>query len=164
MVNHADQSIGGVDLGSARMSSISNSMTINRPIEDVFAVLTDVERTGTWFPGNVEEHWTSPAPHGVGSTRHAVVTMFGRRTENDAVATEYEPPYRAVMKGTSPNAPFVVTLTFARSGNGTSVEVTSEIMLRGALRIFGPLVTLIYGRSWARGFANLKRLMESGAL
>ena len=98
------------------MSRTSSSITIRRPIEDVFAVLTDVENTGTWFPGNVEEHWTSAPPHGVGSTRHAVVTVMGRRTENDAVVTAYEPPHRAVMEGTSANAPFVATLTFALRG------------------------------------------------
>ena len=90
------------------MSSVTNRIPIRRAIEDVFAVLTDVEKTGIWFPGDVDEHWTSPPPHGVGSTRHAVVRMRGRRTENDAVVTEYDPPYRAAMAGTSPNAPFVV--------------------------------------------------------
>jgi uncharacterized protein YndB with AHSA1/START domain len=164
MVIHGDQGIGGIDVGSTKMSSVINLTTIRRPIEDVFAVLTDVEQTCKWFPGNVEEHWTTPAPHGVGSTRHAVVTMLGRRNENDAVATEYQPPHRAVMQGTSPNAPFVVELTFVRDGDDTDVEVISEIRLRGALRIFGPLVTAMYGRAWARGLANLKRLMESGAL
>ena len=143
---------------------VTNRITIRRPIEDVFAVLTDVEKTGTWFPGNVKEHWTSPAPHGVGSTRHAVVTTFGRRTENDAVTTEYDPPHRAAMRGTSPSAPFLVTLTFAPVGDGTSVVVASEIWLRGAGRIFGPLVGTLYGLGWSRGLANLKRLMESGAL
>ena len=141
-----------------------SSITIQRPIEEVFEVMTDVEKTGRWFPGNVEEHWTSPAPHGVGSTRHAVVTMLGRRSENDAVATEFQPPHRAVMRGTSPNAPFVVTLAFAPDGAGTRVNVTSVIALRGASRIFGPLVSAIYSRAWARGLANLKRLMESGAI
>ena len=151
--------------GARRLSArVTNRITIQRPIEDVFAVLTDVEKTGTWFPGNVEEHWTSPPPHGVGSTRHAVVTTFGRRTENDAVTTEYEPPHRAAMRGTSPNAPFLATLTFAPVGDGTNVEVTSEIWLRGAARIFGPLVGVAYGWGWSRGLANLKRLMESGAL
>jgi carbon monoxide dehydrogenase subunit G len=130
----------------------------------VFAVLTDVEQTGKWFPGNVEEHWTSPPPHGAGSTRHAVVTVLGRRTENDAVATEYQPPYRAAMKGTSPNAPMVVTLDFARDGDGTRVDVKSEIELRGASRLLGPLVASIYGWAWARGLVKLKMLMESGAL
>lgn len=146
------------------MARVTNRITIARPIEDVFAVLTNVENTGRWFPGNVEEHWTSPPPHGVGSTRHAVARMFGRRSENDAVTTVYEPPHRAAMQGTSPNAPFLATLEFQRTGAGTRVDVTSEITLRGASRVFGPLVEALYGRAWARGLANLKRLMESGAL
>jgi hypothetical protein len=130
----------------------------------VFAVLTNVENTGKWFPGNVEEHWTSPPPHGVGSTRHAVVTMFGRRTENDAVATEYQPPHRAAMQGTTSNAPILVTLIFVPDGDGTRVDATSELTLRGGVRIFGPLITALYGRAWARGLVKLKQLMESGAL
>ena len=146
------------------MSRVVNTVTIDRPVEDVFAVLTDVEQTGDWFPGDVEEHWTSPPPRGVGSTRHAVVTVFGRRMENDAVATEYEPPSRAAMAGTTPNAPFVVSLDLATVGGGTRVVVTSEITLRGVGRIFGPVVAAIYGRAWARGLENLKRQMEAGLL
>jgi uncharacterized protein YndB with AHSA1/START domain len=146
------------------MSKVTNSISIRRPIEDVFGVLTNVENTGRWFPGNVEEHWTSAPPHGVGSTRHAVATALGGRTENDAVATEFQPPHRAAMEGTSPNAPFLVVLTFACVGDGTRVEVTSEIRLRGAMRFLGPIVAVVYGRAWARGLARLKELMESGQL
>ncbi|MDP9273746.1 MAG: hypothetical protein M3O93_09535 [Chloroflexota bacterium] len=46
-------------------SVIRNSITINRPIEDVFAVLTNVENTGKWLPADVTEWWTSEPPHGV---------------------------------------------------------------------------------------------------
>ncbi len=94
------------------MSGINSSITINRPIEDVFAVLTDVENTGKSFPGNVKEWWTSPPPHGVGSTRRARVKVGFFTTENDAVATVFDPPHRAGMKGTSTNAPFEAMLTF----------------------------------------------------
>jgi uncharacterized protein YndB with AHSA1/START domain len=146
------------------MPNVTHSITIQRSIEDVFRVLTDVENTGMWFPGNVEEHWTSAPPHGVGSTRHAVMTILGRRTENDAVVTEYNPPHRAVMAGTSPNAPFVVTLTFAPDATGTGVEVRSQIVLGGPRRAVGPLAAALYRRAWNRGLANLKGLMESGAL
>jgi uncharacterized protein YndB with AHSA1/START domain len=146
------------------MSRTSSSITIRRSIQDVFAILTDVERTGTWFPGNVVEHWTSPPPRGVGSTRHAVVTVLGRRTENDAVVTEYEPPHRAVMEGTSPNAPFVATLTFTSEADGTRVDVTTELIFHGATRIIGPLVAAMYGRAWDQGLATLKRMMEAGEL
>lgn len=146
------------------MARMTRHITIKRPIEDVFAVLTDVEKTGTWFPGNVEEHWTSSPPHGVGSTRRAVVTILGRRSVNDAVTTVYEPPHRAAMQGTTPNAPFVATLEFRREGDGTRVDVTEDFTMRGAGRILGPFVAAGFGLAWGRGLAKLKRLMESGAL
>ncbi len=146
------------------MSEVTNRITIRRSIEDVFAVLTDVEKTGIWFPADVEEHWTSPPPHGVGSTRHAVVRMLGRRSENDAVVTGYDAPHRAVIEGTSANAPFVGTLVFRREGEGTHVEVTTELTFKGVARIAGPIAAAWYGRLWARGLENLKRLMESGQL
>ena len=146
------------------MASTRSSITIRRPIAQVFAVITDVEQTGKWFPGNVEEHWTSPPPHGVGSTRHAVVTMYGRKTENDAITTEYDPPNRAAMKGTSPNAPFMATLTFEPDGEGTRVDVTTEFLLGGPMRLAGPLIAATYGRAWSRGLARLKEMMEAGAL
>jgi len=146
------------------MSSVTNRITIGRPIEDVFAILTDVEKTEIWFPGDVEERWTSQPPHGVGSTRHAVVRMLGRRSENDAVVTEYDPPYRAKIAGTSTNSPFIGTLVFGREGEATHVEVTTELVMHGAARIMGPTVAWWYGRAWTRGLETLRRLMESGEL
>jgi uncharacterized protein YndB with AHSA1/START domain len=146
------------------MSRIRNRITIRRPIEDVFAVLTDVEQTGTWFPGDVEEHWTSPPPRGIGSTRHAVVRMGGRTTENDAVVTEYDPPHRAAMAGTSPNAPFVATLVFMRDGEATQVEVTTDLVFRGGARLAGPFFAAWYRRAWGRGLETLRQRMESGDL
>jgi uncharacterized protein YndB with AHSA1/START domain len=146
------------------MSPVVSSISIGRPIEQVFAVLTDVELTGRWFPADVEEHWTTPPPHGVGSTRHAVIRMFGRTVENDAVATVYEPPHRATMEGTSANAPFATTLTFQPTDDGTRVVATTTFRFKGAQRIVGPLFARWYRRSFDRGLANLKALMESGSL
>lgn len=144
-------------------SSVHSSITINRPIEDVFAVLTNVEKTGRWFPGNVQEWWTSPAPHGVGSTRRARVKMGPITTENDAVATVYEPPNRAVMRGTR-NAPFEADLCFAAVEGGTRVDATIEMFIRGPAKLFGPMFVRWYDRNWNQGMVNLKRMMEAGEL
>ncbi|MGZ6255592.1 MAG: SRPBCC family protein [Candidatus Limnocylindria bacterium] len=146
------------------MSQINSSITINRPIEDVFAVLTNVENTGKWFPGDVKEWWTSPPPHGVGSTRRARVKMGLMTSENDAVATVYEPPHRAVMKGTSKNAPFEATLAFAPVDGGTRVDAMIEMFLRGPAKLFGGPFVRWYEGNWGRGLANLKRMMEAGEL
>ena len=145
-------------------SVISSSITINRPIEDVFAVLTNVENTGKWFPANVTEWWTSPPPHGVGSTRRARVKMGLMTVENDAVATVFEPPHRAGMKGTSKNAPFEAMLNFEPVDGGTRVETNIELFMQGPARLFGGMFTRWYGKSWDQGLVNLKRMMEAGEL
>lgn len=143
---------------------ITSSITIGRPIEDVFAALTNVENTEKWFPARVKEWWTSEPPYGVGSTRHAVLTIGWFRSENDAVATVYEPPRRAVLRGISKNAPFEATLTFEPVESGTRVEAMTELSLRGPATLFGPLFARWYGNSWDRGLVKFKALMESGEL
>jgi uncharacterized protein YndB with AHSA1/START domain len=141
-----------------------HGVEIRRPIEDVFAVLTDVTLTGRWYPAEVEEWWRTPPPHGVGSVRRARVKLMGRATENDAVVTEHDPPRRAAMKGLSLSAPFEVTLAFEPVEGGTRVDVDSTFHLRGLMRVVGPLFIGRYERGWDRGLANLKRMMEAGDL
>jgi uncharacterized protein YndB with AHSA1/START domain len=141
----------------------SHAIVIRRPIEDVFAVLTNVELTGRWYPMDVEEWWITPPPHGVGSVRRARVKVLGRATENDAVVTAYDPPRFAAMKG-SAGAPFEATLAFEPVDGGTRVEVETTFHLSGAMRLVGPLFIRSYERGWDRGLANVKRMMESGEL
>jgi uncharacterized protein YndB with AHSA1/START domain len=141
-----------------------HTIEINRPIEDVFAVLTDVTKTGRWYPADVVEWWVTPPPHGVGSIRRARVKVMGRATENDAVVTQYEPPRRAALKGLSTTAPFVVTLAFEPIDGRTRVQVESRFNLTGVIRLIGPLFIGRYERGWERGLANLKRMMEAGEI
>jgi carbon monoxide dehydrogenase subunit G len=145
-------------------SSVSSSVIINRPIEDVFAVLTNVENAGKWFPTQVEEWWTSPPPHGVGSTRRARIKVGPVTTENDAVATVYEPPNRATMKGMSSNAPFEADLRFTAVEGGTRVDTQIGLFMTGGAKLFEGMFIRWYGKSWHQGMANLKRMMEAGDL
>ena len=134
------------------------------PVEEMFAVLTDVERTGSWFPGDVEEHWVTPPPHGIGSIRRAIVRVGGRTSENDAVVVLYDPPRLAAMRGLSKQAPFLATLRFGPTSRGMRVEVDIELNPQGSLRLVGPLFAHWYGRQWAQGLATLKHGMEAGTV
>lgn len=142
----------------------THSITIERPVGEVFAVLTDVTLTGRWYPAQVEEWWTTPPPHGVGSVRRARVRMLGRATENDAVVTAHDPPRHAALRGLSRSAPFEATLDFAPVVGGTRVDITTAFALRGLMRLIGPLFIGPYERGWERGLATVKRMMESGEL
>lgn len=146
------------------MATANHTVHIRRPVEDVYAVLTNVELTGRWYPVRVEEWWTSPPPHGVGSTRRARVRVLGRAVENDAVVTAHDPPRLAAMKGTSRNAPFEVMLAFEPEGDGTRVDVQSAFHLQGMMKVVAPIFIRRYERMWAQGMTNLKRMMEAGEL
>jgi uncharacterized protein YndB with AHSA1/START domain len=146
------------------MASLTRSIVIARPIEDVFAVITDVEKTARWFPVDVVETWTTPPPHGVGSVRHAVVNVMGQRTENDATVTEFDPPRHGVMVGEQQGVRFSATVECAEVEGGTRLDMTFEFSAGGAMRLFIGTFMNWYGNWWTTGLANLKRMMEAGEL
>jgi carbon monoxide dehydrogenase subunit G len=146
------------------MATLVRSTTIARPIDEVFAVVTDVTNTGKWFPGDVVETWTTPPPHGVGSVRRAVFPAMGRRMENDATVTEFDPPHRGVLVGAQQGISWTGTVECTAVDDGTRLVFTFEAKASGAMRLLlGPFMNL-YGNSWTTGLVNLKRMMESGEL
>jgi len=140
------------------------SITIERSIEDVFAVLSNVEDTPKWSSNALEEKMTSVGPVGVGSTRRAVVRSFGRTTENEAEVTEFEPNRRIALQGISAALPFRVSMDFERVTAGTRVDWTWELASRGFLKLAGPLLTGVFRRQFHKDLNKLKDMMESGAL
>ncbi len=146
------------------MASAVNSVTIDRSVEDVFAVVTDVTKTGRWFPADVEEYWTTPPPHGVGSVRHAIVTVGGRRAENDATVTEFDPPRRGVLVGTQQGVRWTGTIECTPVDGGTKLTFTFDAQAGMAMRLFMKPFMNWYSNAWETGLANLQRMMEAGEL
>ncbi|HEX6655978.1 MAG TPA: SRPBCC family protein [Candidatus Limnocylindria bacterium] len=137
---------------------------IARPVNDVFRVLTDVEQTERWFPARVHEYWTSDPPLGVGSMRHAVVTLLGRRTENDATVTEYDPPRRAALSGTQSGLAWNAGFDFHPEGEATRVVLDFRADASGGVRVALRPLLWWYRRAWRKGMARFARMMESGEL
>ena len=146
------------------MAGFSSSATIRRPIEDVFAALTDVEKTERWFPADVHEWWTTPPPRGVGSVRRAVVTMMGSRQENDATVTEYDPPRRGVLRGERSGMSWTAELDFAQIDGATRVDLHFDTRASGAMRLALPPFLWWYRRAWEKGLLTFTRMMEAGEL
>jgi uncharacterized protein YndB with AHSA1/START domain len=138
---------------------------IARPVEDVFAVLTNVENAARWSRA-IEEKMTTPGPFGVGSRRRAVVPLFGARTtENEMELTEFELNLRLAMRGVSGFAfPVRVSIDFARVETGTRLEWTTYLEPRGLLKAIGPILAAAYEWNFRKDLAKLKAMMEAGEL
>src|SRR6266550_3313176 len=121
------------------MADARFTFTISRRLEEVFAVLTDPEKTPKWSAPAVEERWITPGPPTIGSRRLAVTQLMGRRSQNIAEVTAYEPNRMWEMKSIS-GPPFVARAEFVRTDGGTRVDWTWSLDLQGAMKPFGPLV------------------------
>ena len=146
------------------MLNIESSIVINRPIEEVFAVLSDLENNPKWDPGFHEVEKTSQGPIGVGTTWRAVQSVLSRRIESEAEVTEYEPNRKFAVKTKAGPIPAQVQMTFASVEGGTQVNMRFEGEPGGFFKLAEPLVGNMVKRSFETDLANLKDLMEAHAL
>jgi uncharacterized membrane protein len=146
------------------MLKIETSTVINRPVAEVFAVLTNVENNPKWASGFLEAKKTSEGPIGVGTTWHAVQKSMGQRVEAEADVTEYEPNRKFALR--SKTGPFPVKLqnTFEPAEGGTRVNFKLEGEPGGFFKLAEPLVARMAKRNIESDLANLKDLMEAHAL
>lgn len=145
---------------------VQNSVTVNRPQDEVFAVLADADAAATWASATTKSWWVTPPPHGVGSIRRATGVIMGQPFENEATVTEHDPPRREVLTGDQSGVTFQVVIECApeASSEGTRVTVTSDLALTGGLRFLGGMIGGQYSQMWDADLANFKRMMEAGEL
>ena len=104
------------------MAKFDCSITIKRPVEDVFAVMSDFSNGSKWASGSSEPaERTSDGPIGVGSTWHAVGKVVGRKIETDFEYTEFEVDRKIAYTITKP-FPMTATVVFEPVADGTRVR------------------------------------------
>jgi len=146
------------------MAKFENSIVINRPVEEVFAFLSNQENNPKWQSGSLENKKTSDGPIGVGTTYHSVSQALGRRIEGELQVTEYEPNRKYSGKSKSGSIPFELWMTFERVNGSTRIDFKAEVEIGGFFKLAEPLVASMGKRQIEADFANLKDLMEAHAV
>lgn len=147
--------------------SASTTMTvmIARPVEDVFAVLSDVKNVPTWSSRTIEETLLTPGPLRKGSRRRAVVKGFaGRTMQNEAEMIEFEQNRRMVVKVLDTPVPAQIVIDFTPADGGTRLDWTGIVSPRGLLAPTAPLIARFYRMVFEQDVRNLKALMDRGEL
>lgn len=141
------------------------TVTIARPVEDVFAVLSDVEKVARWSSNTIEETLLTPGPLRKGSRRRAVIKGFaGRTMENEAEMIEFEPNRRMVVKVLNAPVPAQIVIKFTPVDGGTRLDWTGTVSPRGVLAPTAGLIARFYRMAFEKDLRNLKVLMDSGTL
>ena len=143
------------------MIRIETRVVINRPIDEVFEFVSDVENNPLWQSSVIEGRQTSTGPLGVGTTIITISRYLGLRIKSDWVVVEYEPNKKYVAKSISGRGQAKGTWAFVPGTNGTRVELVAEMRLGGLIRIGEPILKIVGQRETEKEFAALKELLET---
>ena len=80
---------------------VEKTITIERPIEEVFAYVSTPENDPTWVSVSIRNQRTSPGPMRVGLTIEEDVKIFGWTSRDSWEVTQYEPPTVIAYRATS---------------------------------------------------------------
>jgi carbon monoxide dehydrogenase subunit G len=138
------------------------AITISRPIEEVFAFVSDARNRPRWDQSVDSEELTSPEPVGVGSTVRTRMRSMGRDYELGWEIVEHDPPRSQRIESTS--GPFSTTLLYDLSEDeeGTLVRFSVTGRPAGALRLMQPVIARTTQRNLDQAFPRLKELLERG--
>jgi uncharacterized protein YndB with AHSA1/START domain len=142
------------------VATFENTVMIARPIEDVFAFLSDLENIPKWNYAIVETRKISEGPVGVGTTYHQVRSVPSRSEERLEITT-YNPPRQLQIRGQL--GPFASRLISALDAipEGTRVTNTVELELGGPGRLLERVAVPRVREAVAANLRKLKELLET---
>jgi uncharacterized protein YndB with AHSA1/START domain len=126
---------------------IERTVTVDQPVDRVFAYLSDFTTTTDWDPGTVRTERVS-GEGGVGTRYRNISKFLGRETELDYLVVEHEPDQRLALRGENATLVAHDTMTFVRragsgttAGEGTTVTYRAEFEFKGLARLVAPLLS-----------------------
>jgi uncharacterized protein YndB with AHSA1/START domain len=138
----------------------SDSVTINRPVEQVFAYVTNTTNDPAWHTDILEARKTSEGPIGTGTIWHARFKPAMGVSEGDMKVMAFDPNRSEVMQGqVGPMHP-TLTYLFEPADGGTKFTRRVQIKVSGKAKLMEPLMRLMIPKNNKGFVANLKRVME----
>jgi uncharacterized protein YndB with AHSA1/START domain len=138
----------------------SNTVTIDRPVGEVFAFLAHLENLPRWNYAISETRKISHGPVGAGARYEQTRTNPTRSVETFEI-TAYEPDRTLAIRGTFGPFPGRFTYELEPMGNHTRLVNTVDLEPSGLVSIVAPLMTSRVRAAVAANLGALKQILES---
>jgi uncharacterized membrane protein len=142
------------------MAHFKTSIVIHRPVETVFALVSNYQNSPLWVTGALEHRKMSPGPIGVGTVIRTVGHFMGQRVETTRTVIAYEPNARYAFRSEYRQVPFTITLVFEPLRNGTQLTATVEGEPAGLYKAAMPLILSLIRQQLDGDLRRLKKLLE----
>ena len=143
------------------MGTFELSVFIICPPQVVFDYLSDPDNDLLWQRNLISSGWTTPDPVGVGSVKHVVTRVMGRKIEASVEYSVWDPPNSYRFK--TDDGPFTITGTtkFESKDNGTQLTLEGQIEASGVLKLLEGLVINQAKKQDTSNFNALKQILEA---
>jgi uncharacterized membrane protein len=143
------------------MITIESSLDIQRPVETVFAYVTDQRNCPQWEAAVKKVQVIPDGPPVVGTKTKVVGTFLGMKLEAAFEITALEPNRSYTYQGGSDPAVGETTMRFEPVGNSTHMSVTFHMEPGGLFKIAEPLLASQIKKQWDADGQRLKALLET---
>ena len=143
------------------MAAFENTVTITRPVEEVFTYLADAENLPQWNYAIEQTRKLSPGPVGVGTVYRQTRTLPGRSQEDFEIVV-FQPPGQLALDGTF--GPFKARASYLLEPAASGTKLTNKWDLRptsASLRLLGPLAIPKVKSAVAENLRTLKQILEN---
>jgi uncharacterized protein YndB with AHSA1/START domain len=138
---------------------ITESFRIDRPVTEVFAVLTDPGRLPEWQRSCVEVDRAATGPLTVGERFGEVHAAMGRRNASTVEVVEYDAPHTFALRIIDGPLPFDGRWTLGDEAGGTRVDFKGTLEGGGLRRLLKPAIA----RQFRTHHRHLREVVEGRA-
>ena len=143
--------------------NVSDSVVIARPVDVVFAFVSDHENLPTWTVGVKQSQRLTDGPPAAGTRYRVVGTLLGRPVESGYQITAFEPGRGFDGTMTSPMSGFCEQYRFEQDHGGTRVSMSAAVEPHGILRFLSPIMTADVRHQVRADHRRLKTVLEHPA-
>lgn len=139
---------------------VSRTVTVDQPVERVFAYVSDFTTTTAWDPGTVRTVRTS-GDGGVGTRYQNTSRFLGRTTELTYTVTDLVPDQRIQLRGENKTVVAEDTMTLVPVDGGTELTYRAEFTFKGLAAWVAPLLRPALDRLGDQAEVGLRQALEA---
>ena len=142
------------------MLKFSADLRVNRPVDKVFAWLTNADNQGKFDKTSLAMELLTPSPWQAGSQFREVRNLGGRKTEVFSEIIDFETHKKFVIRSkTGPE--WLGTWSFDSEGTITRLRWTGQLTMKGLARLLEPIIGNQMRSQIDQQFLNLPNIIES---
>jgi uncharacterized protein YndB with AHSA1/START domain len=141
--------------------AFDTEVRIDRPVEEVFAYVSDPLNFPRWNSAVEAVRKTSAGQDGAASTYSMARTLPSGRAVNELEVVASERPRTFAIRTTAGPTPFLYRYKLSRENGETVMKLDAEVELRGAAGFLPQLARPLVKKGVNDNLATLKQILEA---